>query len=106
MIRSEHVVQAFWVSADFLKQRFSIEGASTFYFADRPGVDVTKAGHALERYFVAYQLITINIQEVINQILEATMGVFNLLEAYLGLGLIVGIAGLGVITMRNVVERR
>src|SRR5438552_15874304 len=35
-----------------------------------------------------------------------TMGVFNLLEAYLALGLIVGISGLGVITMRNVVERR
>ena len=102
----EQFVQGFWVSADFLKQRFSIEGASTFYFAVRPGVDVTKAGHDLERYFVAYQLITINIQEVINQILEATMGVFNLLEAYLALGLIVGIAGLGVITMRNVVERR
>ena len=34
------------------------------------------------------------------------MGVFNLLQAYLALGLIVGIAGLGVITMRNVVERR
>ncbi|TLZ79361.1 MAG: FtsX-like permease family protein [Methanobacteriota archaeon] len=34
------------------------------------------------------------------------MGVFNLLQAYLALGLIVGISGLGVITMRNVVERR
>src|SRR2546428_24469 len=102
----EQFVQGFWVSADFLKQRFSIEGASTFYFTVRPGVDVTRAGHDLERYFVASQLITVNIQEVINQILEATMGVFNLLEAYLALGLIVGIAGLGVITMRNVVERR
>jgi len=102
----EQFVRGFWVSADFLKQQFSIEGASTFYFTVRPGVDVTRAGHDLERYFVASQLITVNIQEVINQILEATMGVFNLLEAYLALGLIVGIAGLGVITMRNVVERR
>src|SRR5438552_1584020 len=34
----EQFVQGFWVSADFLKQRFSIEGASTFYFAVRPGV--------------------------------------------------------------------
>src|SRR6266566_4815719 len=102
----EQFVQGFWVSADFLKQRFSIEGASTFYFAVRPGVDVTQAGHDLERYFISYQLITLNIQEFINQVLETTMGVFNLLQAYLALGLIVGISGLGVITMRNVVERR
>ncbi len=102
----EQFVQGFWVSAAFLKQEFSIDAASTFYFKVGPGVDVTKAGHDLERYFVSYQLITLNIQEFINQILESTMGVFNLLEAYLALGLIVGIAGLGVITMRNVVERR
>jgi len=102
----EQFVQGFWVSGDFLKQEFSIAGASTFYFKVRPGVDVTKAGHDLERHFISYQLITLNIQEFINQIQEATTGVFNLLEAYLALGLIVGIAGLGVITMRNVVERR
>ncbi len=102
----EQFVQGFWVSSGFLKQEFSIDAASTFYFKVQPGVDVTKAGHDLERYFISYQLITLNIQEFINAILESTMGVFNLLEAYLALGLIVGIAGLGVITMRNVVERR
>ncbi len=102
----EQFVQGFWVSGDFLKQTFAVAGANTFYFKVRPGVDVTKAGHDLERHFISYQLITLNIQEFINQIQEATTGVFNLLEAYLALGLIVGIAGLGVITMRNVVERR
>src|SRR5437667_8812771 len=102
----EQFVQGLWVSADLLKNEFGIEAASLFYFHVRTGVDVTRAGHDLERYFLSYQLITLNIQEFINQILETTMGVFNLLEAYLALGLIVGISGLGVITMRNVVERR
>src|SRR5213083_787387 len=102
----EQFVQGLWVSADLLKNEFGIEAASLFYFHVRTGVDVTQAGHDLERYFLSYQLITLNIQEFINQILETTMGVFNLLEAYLALGLIVGISGLGVITMRNVVERR
>ena len=102
----EQFVQGLWVSADLLKNEFGIEAASLFYFHVRTGVDVTQAGHDLERYFISNQLITLNIQEFINQILETTMGVFNLLEAYLALGLIVGISGLGVITMRNVVERR
>src|SRR2546422_895392 len=102
----EQFVQGLWVSSDLVKNEFGIEAASLFYFQVQPGVDVTQAGHDLERYFISYQLITLNIQEFINQILETTMGVFNLLQAYLALGLIVGISGLGVITMRNVVERR
>ena len=102
----EQFAQGLWVSASTVKADFGIDAASLFYFNIRDGVDVTKAGHDLERYFIAHQLITLNIQELINSILETTMGVFNLLQAYLALGLIVGIAGLGVITMRNVVERR
>jgi len=105
-ILHEQFVQGLWVSSDLVKNEFGIEAASLFYFQVQPGVDVTQAGHDLERYFISYQLITLNIQEFINQILETTMGVFNLLQAYLALGLIVGISGLGVITMRNVVERR
>src|SRR2546425_2487691 len=102
----EQFAQGLWVSASAVKADFGIDAASLFYFSLRAGVDVTQAGHDLERYFIAYQLITVDIQAVINSILETTMGVFNLLQAYLALGLIVGIAGLGVITMRNVVERR
>src|SRR5213592_1822643 len=102
----EQFAQGLWVSSSTVKADFGITAASLFYFGIRSGVDATKAGHDLERYFLAYQLITLNIQELINSILETTMGVFNLLQAYLALGLIVGIAGLGVITMRNVVERR
>src|SRR5438445_1480904 len=102
----EQFAQGLWVSSSSVKADFGIDAASLFYLNLRPGVDVTQAGHDLERYFIAYQLITVDIQSVINSILETTMGVFNLLQAYLALGLIVGIAGLGVITMRNVVERR
>lgn len=102
----EQSVQGLWVGSDVVRTNFGIDATSLFYFRIRAGVDVTQAGHDLERYFIAHQLITVNIQELLNGILEVTMGVFNLLEAYLALGLIVGIAGLGVITMRNVVERR
>ncbi len=102
----EQFTQGLWVASSTVKREFGIDAVSLFYFSVRSGVDVTQAGHDLERHFISYQLITLNIQELINQILETTMGVFNLLEAYLALGMIVGIAGLGVITMRNVVERR
>ncbi len=102
----EQFAQGLWVASFAVKANFGIEAASLFYFKVRSGVDVSRAGHELERYFISYQLITINIRALLDAILETTMGVFNLLQAYLALGLIVGIAGLGVITMRNVVERR
>ncbi|HKW42723.1 MAG TPA: FtsX-like permease family protein, partial [Thermoplasmata archaeon] len=99
-------VQGLWVRSGVLHNDFGVDAPTLFYFKVRAGIDVTEAGHDLERYFLAYQLVTTNIHELLKSILEVTMGVFNLLEAYLALGLIVGIAGLGVITMRNVVERR
>jgi putative ABC transport system permease protein len=102
----EQFAQGFWVASSTVREDFGLDAASLFYLDVRPGVDATRAGHDLERHFLAYQFITVNIQAIIDSILETTMGVFNLLQAYLALGLIVGIAGLGVITMRNVVERR
>src|SRR5213594_1432498 len=65
----EQFAQGLWVSSSAVKADFGIDAASLFYFNLRAGVDVTKAGHDLERYFIAYQLITVDIQSVINSIL-------------------------------------
>jgi putative ABC transport system permease protein len=51
-------------------------------------------------------LQTIDIREEIGRAFDASQQVLTLMEAYLGIGLLVGIAGLAVITMRAVVERR
>ena len=84
----------------------AVDFPSIFYIKVKPGVDATAVAHELDRTFVRYQMLAIDIQSFVDQITSIIEGVFNLLEAYLALGLIVGIAGLGVITMRNVVERR
>ena len=102
----ERFVPGIWVGWSTVHAEFAIDASSVFYFKVLPGVTPTAAGHDLERYFIQYQFLTFDVRASINDILEVTMGIFNLLEAYLALGLIVGIAGLGVITMRNVVERR
>jgi len=43
---------------------------------------------------------------VVEESLQAQIGFFGLLRAYLGLGLLIGIAGLGVVMVRAVRERR
>ncbi|MFA5895953.1 MAG: FtsX-like permease family protein, partial [Thermoplasmata archaeon] len=49
---------------------------------------------------------TIDIREQIGQAFDASQEVLTLMQAYLGIGLLVGIAGLAVVTLRAVVERR
>ena len=102
----ERFVNGVFVGWDTVRTDFGINYPSFFYFKVAPGHDSTAVSHDLERTFLRYQMVTIDMTALIHDILQVVIGVFNLLEAYLALGLIVGIAGLGVITMRNVVERR
>ena len=60
----------------------------------------------LEREFLPNGMQTFIIKKELESFLEMFTNFFYLLEAFLGLGLIVGIAGLGIITIRSVAERR
>ena len=82
------------------------EQYTAYFFQVAPGVDVTALRGRLEQVFFAYGLQTIDIREQIGQAFDATQEVLTLMEAYLGIGLLVGIAGLAVVTLRAVVERR
>ncbi len=82
------------------------EQYTAYFFQVSPGVDVTALRSQLEQVYFAYGLQTIDIREQIGQAFDATQEVLTLMEAYLGIGLLVGIAGLAVVTLRAVVERR
>jgi putative ABC transport system permease protein len=47
-----------------------------------------------------------SIQDQLEEDQEENAGFFRILESFMGLGLIVGIAAIGVISFRNVIERR
>src|SRR2546422_882497 len=82
------------------------ERYTAYFFQMAPGVDVDAFRTDLERTFFVYGLRTIDIREQIGQAFGASQEVLTLMQAYLGIGLLVGIAGLAVITLRAVVERR
>jgi len=82
------------------------EQYTAYFFQMSPGTDIGGFRANLERVFFTYGLQTIDIREEIGQAFDASQQVLTLMEAYLGMGLLVGIAGLAVITMRAVVERR
>lgn len=82
------------------------EQYTAYFFQVASGLDVSALRSSLEQVFFAYGLQTIDIREQIGQAFDSTQEVLTLMQAYLGIGLLVGIAGLAVVTLRAVVERR
>ena len=76
------------------------------YFALAPGVDPEATATKLESAFLANGLQAESVQKVLDDALAANRTFNRLIQGFMGLGLIVGVAALGVISARAVVERR
>jgi putative ABC transport system permease protein len=76
------------------------------YYGLAPGVDPEDAAAKLESAFLANGLEAQSIQQVVDDSVAASMTFNRLIQGFMGLGLIVGVAALGVISARAVVERR
>jgi len=76
-----------------------------YYFALNRGVDASKARLDLGRMLVKDQLEPVIVADQQALALSSILTLLNLVSGFLALGLIVGIAGLGVISTRAVVER-
>ena len=77
-----------------------------FYVRVAPGVDVHEAAQALERSLLNSGFNATVLAERFAAGQAALRGILRLFQGFLALGLVVGIAGLGVISSRGVVERR
>ena len=78
--------------------------ATSFFFNADPGVVDAKS--KLEAALFEHGVEALDVAETLETIQGSQRAFFNLLIAFMTLGLVVGIAGLGVISARAVVERR
>lgn len=76
------------------------------YFATAPGVDPDRAATELESAFLSSGLDAESIRQVVDDVVGANLTFNRLILGFMGLGLVVGVAALGVISARSVVERR
>ena len=76
------------------------------YFTTAPGVDPDGRPARLESAFLANGLEAQSIREVVDDAVAANLTFNRLIQGFMGLGLVVGVAALGVISARAVVERR
>jgi putative ABC transport system permease protein len=75
-------------------------------FALREGVDSVATAQKLETGFLANGMEADSIQSLLDDAVAANTTFTRLVQGFMGLGLVVGVAALGVITARSVVERR
>ena len=79
---------------------------TNYRFRLAEGVDAAAAAKALEASFLENGMETQVLAELLADIVSFINSFYNLLTGYMGLGIVVGIAALGVVSMRAVVERR
>ncbi len=79
---------------------------SSFYVKVAEGADVRAVAQEVERAFIGNGLNSVVLAESFAQGQILTRGILQLFQGFMALGLLVGIAALGVITSRTVVERR
>jgi putative ABC transport system permease protein len=90
---------------------FTAQGApdvrpTTYVFRVAPGADVHATALLLGQTFLHEGLDVKEAQKEYNSNLAFNSGMNYILEGFMALGLVVGIAALGVIAFRSVVERR
>jgi putative ABC transport system permease protein len=76
------------------------------YFALAPGVDPEATSQKLESAFLSSGMEAEPIGDIMNDAMGASVTFNRLIQGFMGLGLVVGVAALGVISARAVVERR
>jgi putative ABC transport system permease protein len=96
-----------WTSQRTAREAFGARAIPTaYYFKLAPGVDPGATAHALERAFLANGMEANSMSKLLHEAVGASYTLNRLLLGFMGLGLIVGVAALGVISARSVVERR
>jgi len=79
----------------------------TIHYLDlKPGVDADAAADRLESAFLASGMEAESIKSIMEDAVGASLTFNRLIQGFMALGLIVGVAALGVISARAVVERR
>ena len=96
-----------YVSRPQLEEMFgSAVTTNLLLVATDPGVDPVALSSSINGRFLANGSDARSFREIVDENLSQQQQFFRLMQGYLALGLVVGIAGLGVIMVRAVRERR
>jgi putative ABC transport system permease protein len=79
---------------------------TAFYFQLAPGVDAGRTAKHLESAFLSSGMQAESTHDTMQKIVAGSQTMNRIILGFLGLGLVIGVAALGVVSARSVVERR
>ncbi len=94
------------VGKNFMRSFMSDVTPSRHYVTATEGTDPVVLAERLTGTLISYGVDAATFQDNIEDELSQQNGFLSLMQGYLGLGLVIGIAGLGVVMVRAVRERR
>lgn len=102
-ILDQFILSGLFISKKTMVEELNVSGTGAYVFTLKDGQNPDSIAKAVERDLGINMIVLENEMKAITSMMERF---FDLFMAYMGLGLIVGIAGLGIITLRAVHERR
>lgn len=90
----------------YAEEYFGVTEKTIHFISIKEGEDVRDVANQMRKDLIRYGFYAIVVSEIIEDILTIQNNFFNLFNAFLALGLIIGIVGLGIVTLRSVYERR
>ncbi len=95
-----------WMSEQGFNAIYTQPSVDFFTVRLDPGVDSVAMAKSIESSLVTYGVQAESYSEILKEAARINEGILTLIEGFMMLGLVVGIAALGVIAFRSVVERR
>lgn len=99
-------IQGIFSYDEFIKKDFGFNTSNYFLVNVNENVDVEDTAKKMESSFLKNGMYVIAVESMVMEVIKTMNQFFYLFDAFMGLGLIIGIAGLGIITIRSVHERR
>jgi putative ABC transport system permease protein len=101
-----NVLYGVYIGEAMYRSVFGTPSWETTFVRLAPGVDDRDAARAIEAALVERGVQAESIKQQIDEALAQQRGFLRVFQAFMALGLVVGVAALGVIALRSVVERR
>ncbi|MEM4308827.1 MAG: FtsX-like permease family protein [Thermoplasmata archaeon] len=105
-IMNTNLIAGIFTNQNFLTNAFNITNKTVFAIALNKPERASEIAKNLEKEFLPYGFRTIVLKDLLEMIIKIAANIMNLMQVFLGLGLIVGIAGISIVTLREVTERR
>ena len=104
-ILSESIIGGVWVNPATAAD-LGYTSQSAYFLTVAPGVSTTYAALQAKKAFFDAGLVLFDLRGLLAQSISTTEGLIGILEVFVGLGLGVGIAAMGIFALRAVAERR